>query len=89
VQRHPRDVACAEPAIAEQSPDQFTPDHTGGAENQNMQNVLLFVLTCLILRSIAKAMRLEGWLLNAQTVILRDARQVRAPQDEVFAPITL
>src|ERR1700733_3106983 len=44
VARHPRDVACAEPAIPEQPLDQFAPDHTGGAENQNMQNVLLFFL---------------------------------------------
>src|SRR5436309_14403435 len=39
----------------------------------------------LILRSVAKAMRLEGWLrvTTAPAAILRDARKGRAPQDEV------
>jgi hypothetical protein len=60
MQRHPRDVACAEPAIPEQPLDQFAPDHTGGAENQNMQNVLLlFCRHCERSEAIQKQTRLD------------------------------
>jgi len=45
----------------------------------------------LILRSIAPAMRLEGWprATTFRAAILRDAREERAPQDEVGARLDM
>jgi len=46
LQGHARDFAAAEVAVTRKAFDQFAPDHSGGAKDKNVQNLLPLLTPC-------------------------------------------